>query len=386
MLKINKVVAVIILAVAVLTFSFASGCDLLGDAVDTDAVYKEGYDAGYAEGKTDGAATAKLEYQSGYDAGKAAAESGLSVKYNEGYSAGYAAAKSEGKEVTFESVGLEVHFVDVGQGDAIVLRFADGTDMLVDAGSGTSESSAMTTEYINYLKSIDIGVIDYMIVTHAHSDHMNMLDNVLAEFEVKNVYYNGYDEAPTTKFYTTFEEYVAKEAGATVTRFDGDGDTYDLSGESYSVKMYAPGYATFSSDVNYNSPIILVEYAGVKVLLTGDAEEDEEKWFINKVGGESLDIDILKVGHHGSTKGTSNALLSFTTPEFAVISVGETNTYNHPMPFTMNDLFNAGIITYRTNRHGNIVLKVDADGDYGFAVEKKVPVENNLYSYDDKMI
>ena len=236
-----------------------------------------------------------------------------------------------------EASVMEAHFIDVGQGDCILLRFNDGVDMIIDAGSGTARNPAtVTTEMLAYLDSI----------------HLDKLD----------------------------------ETGAEIVQFDADGDVYEIEGEGYTVTIYAPGYARFE-DTNYMSPMIVVEYGGRRMLLTGDAEEEVELWWMETMGGTSYDIDILKVGHHGSQKGTSDAFLEFVDPEYCVIMVGEENgIYKHPDYLTMNDLFNAGVVTYRTNRHGNIVLFLDGNGEFGFAVEQEVPVDNNKNGINDRMI
>lgn len=289
--------------------------------------------------------------------------------------------------VEIDEIKMEVHFIDVGQGDAIVVRFSDGKDIIVDAGSGASRNAptAIKTQFLEYLESINIDKFDYMFATHHHSDHMNLLDDVLDAYSVTNIYYNGYEEKPETQYFADFEAKVAAE-NAEVVSFDADGDTYVIQGEGYTFTVYAPGYGAFPEDTNYMSPFILVECAGKRVLLTGDSEEETETWFYQKLGSETPDIDVLKVGHHGSAKGTSTAFLDKVKPEFAVISVGEKNSYNHPTPATMNDLFNYGIVTYRTNRHGNIIMYVDADGDFAFGVDNEVPVENNKNLINDRMI
>ena len=285
--------------------------------------------------------------------------------------------------VVLSNIQFEAHFIDVGQGDAIVLRFSDGNDWIIDAGSGTSEKSAITTEYINYLTSIGITEIDYMVATHLHSDHMNMMDNVLDSFVVKNVYYNAEDS--TTAYFNDFKDKLSAETGVNVVQFDADGDTYSFSGANYSITIYAPGHDRFE-DTNYMSPMVMVEVEGVQMLFTGDNEEDVEKWFMETYAEEDKDIDILKVGHHGSAKGTTTEFLQYFTPEFAVISVGMENGYNHPTANAMDRLYRENVITYRTNRQGNIVLYVDENGQYAFDVEYDFPAENNKNGENDKLL
>ena len=285
--------------------------------------------------------------------------------------------------VVLSNIQFEAHFVDVGQGDAIVLRFSDGNDWIIDAGSGTREKSATTTEYISYLTSIGITEIDYVVATHAHSDHMNMMDNVLDNFVVKNVYYNA--EESGAAYFEDFKDNLSAEAGVNVVKFDADGDNYSFTGDNYSIKIYAPGHDRFE-DTNYMSPMIMVEVEGVQMLFTGDNEDTVESWFMETYAEEDKDIDVLKVGHHGSAKGTTTEFLQYFNPEFAVISVGMENGYNHPTGNAMDRLYMESVITYRTNRQGNIVLYVDENGQYAFDVEYEFPAENNRDGANDRML
>ena len=127
---------------------------------------------------------------------------------------------------------------------------------------------------------------------------------------------------------------------------------------------------------NGMSPIIIVETASRTLLFTGDATTETEEWFMDTYA-EELDVDFIKIGHHGSTSSTSEAFLDLVTPECCVIMCDDGEAYGHPAATVMNRLFDRGIVTYRTNRHGNITLFIDSDGDMAFNVENNVPVENN---------
>lgn len=282
--------------------------------------------------------------------------------------------------VELDDIGLEIFFIDVGQGDSIVIRLPDGKDMIIDAGSGTSASAAKIDAYLDYLSLINIDYFDYMLVTHPDADHINMLDDVLNAYSVQNIYLNGI--TADTAAFTALKTYIDAE-GAVVIEFDSDGDVYNISGDGYQIGIYAPGYQRFE-DANSMSPIVTVEYAGRKIVLTGDAHDETEQWFMENA--VNFDCDVLKVGHHGSKSSSSADFLSFIKPEYAVISVGKNNTYGHPMPEIMNRLFDLGTVTYRTDRHGNVVLYVDADGDFAFGVTDAVPVENNRNLVNDRMI
>lgn len=278
---------------------------------------------------------------------------------------------------------LEVHFIDVGQGDAVLIRLPDGKDILIDSGSGTSVSNANRTKHLEYLESMNLGEIDYMIVTHPDSDHINMLSSILMAYEVKNIYYNNINGVHS-QTYTRFLD-DAENEGATLFAIDDDGDIWTIDGGSYGYKLtvIAPGHERFE-DTNAMSVICLLEYGGVEALFMGDATSESEQWYMDNF--DEPDIEILKVGHHGSPTSSSLAFLQSVDPEYAVISAGKGNSYKHPDPEIMTRLFDEGIVTYRTDRHGTVILYIDADGDYGFLPEKDVMTENNTNNILDRKL
>ncbi|MDD4316444.1 MAG: MBL fold metallo-hydrolase [Clostridia bacterium] len=277
---------------------------------------------------------------------------------------------------------LEVHFIDVGQGDAIFIRFPDGKDMLIDCGSGATASQEARDEFSDYLLDLEVGTLDYFIVTHPDSDHVNLSSIVLNYFEVENIYYNDLYDGQTD-IYRSFVD-MSGEEGASLFEIDSDGEHYIIENteENYRMDVYAPGNARFSDD-NSMSVMCLLQYGGRKILFTGDACYDTEEYFLEHFQ-DGLDIDIIKVGHHGSETSSSQGFLDYITPEYAVISVGD--SYGHPSSEVMNRLFDSGTVTYRTNRHGNIVLYVDDSGDFGFLPEKNAPIENNSLLLPEKKL
>jgi len=278
-----------------------------------------------------------------------------------------------GLEVIDIPNALTVYFLNVGQGDSILLRFPDGTDFLIDGGNGSSASQAEIADYLGRLSATGLDDIEYLIATHPDSDHINMLDDVLSTYEVNRIYYNGY--IGNTVTFEKFDEAAKEETygegtPAVRTLFDGDGETYHIDGGSYTVDIYAPGYQRFGSDANAMSPIIIVEYGGRKLVLSGDAEEDTEAWFITATGLTAIDCDIYKVGHHGSRTSSSVAFLDFITCEYAVISCGEDNSYGHPHQETLAKLEARSYLVYRTDQNGTVTAYIDADGDIAFVNEK----------------
>lgn len=301
----------------------------------------------------------------------------------------------------------EVHFIDIGQGDAIFISFPSGETVLIDAGCSTgyyyeNKSGNITTNvskdvrdaYLAYLAALNITSITHMIATHPDADHVNMLALTLKEYVVENIYYNYIEEhSATYDYFLAMAENEVTESNANLMQIGDKTGEWEWAIESeewgYRLDVFAPGNDAFE-DVNSKSIMCLLDYGGVKTLFTGDAHDDEEEWlmelFKEKYSVTSYDIDILKVGHHGSNSSSSVGFLEFFTPEYGVISVGETNGYNHPTPFAMNRLFDAGVVTYRTNRHGNIVLYIDSDGTFGFLPENNVTVDNNKNYIEEKRL
>ena len=266
-----------------------------------------------------------------------------------------------------------------------MVRLPDGKDMLIDAGSGTTASNAVKNKFETYLEDMDIDTLDYLIITHPDSDHVNMAQIALDNYEVKNIYYNDiYSTASNT--YKEFVDLSKVEDGAQLFSIDEDGEYYQIASEewNYQIDIIAPCHSRFS-DRNSMSVFCLLKYGGTEVLFTGDAHTDSEEYLMEYLD-QGVDIDILKVGHHGSDSSTSMEFLEFFDPEYAVISVAQTNAYNHPSPFLMNRLFEYGVVTYRTNRHGDIVLYMDNQENFGFLCGKNVAVENNSKEINEKRL
>ena len=290
-------------------------------------------------------------------------------------------------EILLENVGFEAHFVDVGQGDAILLKFPGNVEVMIDGGTTSSGLADYRTELVGYLNDVvSDDTIEYMIVTHPDTDHYNMLEAVMDAFVVGEVYYNDCNKNTT---YSKFQDRVLEELGDEGTPIDADGETYRiLNTESCSLTVYAPGYDRFNTgdmteydaeESNGMSPFVVVETLNRTLIFTGDATVETEEWFMSAYSG-SLDVDFIKIGHHGSDTSTSQEFLNFVNPEYCVIMCDDGSAYEHPSATVMNRLFDKGVVTYRTNRHGNIVLYIDASGDMAFGVEREVPVENNTVS------
>ncbi len=243
-----------------------------------------------------------------------------------------------------DSSDLEVHFIDVGQGDATLI-LCGGHAMLIDAGDNDKGTLVQS-----YLRSQAVENLDYVIGTHPDADHIGGLDVVLYKFDCETVILPDIDS--DTK---TYEDVLAamSEKDYAVTR-PVVGQTYALGDAEFTI--VAPN-RDYGNDKNDWSVGVLVQNGENRFLFTGDAGEDAEKDML--ANGIDLSADVYKVAHHGSDTGTSEAFLEAVAPDWAVISVGEDNSYGHPDAQVLNELRSAGVSVFRTDEQGTIVAVSD---------------------------
>lgn len=311
---------------------------------------------------------------------------------------------------------LQVHFIDVGQGDCILILFPDGKDMLIDCAN-YNNSSDYRTETLDYIDNyVTDGQLDYLMLTHCDSDHVYFMDEVLEEYQVDNVFMPNVlathskvaaagiaqekldmftdKDTVETACYADFFIAALTEPDCTVTlNVDPDLSTNAIVIEetTYRLTFYCPTQEYYDESnlnsaekKNAISPIGVLEYNDFKIVLTGDSNEINEPTFVDRVGGK-LDCDVLKVGHHGSQTSSTDEFLDCITCEYAVISCNAAgNTFNHPRQATLDRFIDRNMTIYRTDNNGNIVLTVNEN--ISFVVEKEVSQEVNqqgLYGTGD---
>lgn len=316
---------------------------------------------------------------------------------------------------------LMVHFIDVGQGDCILILFPDGKDMLIDCAN-YNNSSDYRTETLDYIGDyVTDGQLDYLMLTHCDSDHVYFMDEVLEEYRVSNVFMPNVlathdevesasiDEAKLDMFtdkdtvetacYADFFVGALTEpdcniylnvdpdenTNAIVITDDGvqDPDAPDTDA-TYRLTFYCPTQEYYDESnlgsaekKNAISPIGILEYNGFRLVLTGDSNEINEPTFVERVGG-NLDCDVLKVGHHGSETSSTEEFLDAIDCEYAVISCNaEGNTFYHPRQTTLDRFVERDMTIYRTDNNGNIVLTVRDESDFEFTCEVQSTQEQN---------
>ena len=240
---------------------------------------------------------------------------------------------------------LEVHFLDVGQGDAALL-LCDGAAMLIDGGNAADSSLVAA-----YLKAHKVTRLDYIVCTHAHEDHVGGLSGAL------NVSSAGTVLSPVQEYDSkAFRDFV------TYTEAQGKTLTPPSPGEGFSlgsarVEVLAP--LRDYEETNNTSIVLKVTHGGVSFLFTGDAERLAEEDMLQ--AGLDLGATVLKVGHHGSSTSTSYPFLREVLPKYGVISAGEGNDYGHPHQEVLSRLRDADVTLYRTDMQGNIIAISDGE-------------------------
>lgn len=248
------------------------------------------------------------------------------------------------KELSTPDSALSVHFIDVGQGDAILAVCGDEA-MLVDGGN-----PGQSDVIYSYLKKQGIDHLKYIICTHPDEDHVGGLAGALNYAKADQAYCSETEH--DSRAFESFLKYLDAQGIPLDIPVSGT----ELTLGEASGKILGP--VTERSGTNNNSIVIKLQLGNVSFLLTGDAEEAEENELITAGGLEST---VLKVGHHGSDHSTSDAFLDAVNPEYAVISCGRYNEYGHPTDALLHRLRNHGAQVYRTDMQGDVICTTDGN-------------------------
>lgn len=237
---------------------------------------------------------------------------------------------------------LTLHFIDVGQGDSILVQLPNNKVMLIDGGPRTAGQVV-----VDYLKKAGITSIDKVVATHAHEDHIGGLIDVLNSFKVEEILDVGYPH--TTKTYETFLTLIDEKDIKYSNPRAGDIISLD---PDVNIIVLNPS-SKLPTNLNNQSIVLQMTYNNISFLLTGDAEKEVEQIIAKDT------VQILKVGHHGSSTSTSSEFLKAINPEIAIISCGENNSYGHPHQETLDKINKAGVKVYRTDKQGSIIVKTN---------------------------
>ncbi|MBQ9899135.1 MAG: MBL fold metallo-hydrolase [Ruminococcus sp.] len=246
---------------------------------------------------------------------------------------------------------LEVHFIDVGQGDCAFIT-CGGEALLIDCGEEDAADSV-----IAYLHRLGVRRLDHVIATHPHSDHMGGMYKVMDIFDVGEaiIPHLADKDVPTARYFEEFLDSCAAE-GVPLTEAEV-GRVITLGAAE--IEMIAPNSPEYD-DLNDYSVSVLIRHGRDSFLLTGDAEETSEAEMVQ--GGRLTHVTVYKAGHHGSYSSSSDELLSVIKPEYAVISCGAGNSYGHPHASALRRIEAYTDRIYRTDECGTIVFQSGGDG------------------------
>lgn len=268
---------------------------------------------------------------------------------------------------------MELHMIDVGQGDAIALRSPRGRWVLVDAGRAWSTGDAGRATVIPYLRRLG-GPLAVFVLTHPHADHIGGAASIVRALKPAEL-----RDAAFVEGSAIYRELLrtTQEVGTRWQRVR-PGERIEIDGMELDFLAPDSAWTVSLRDPNEASTVVRVRYGSVRFLLTGDAEAGEEGWLLKRDPG-ALDVDVLKVGHHGSATSSTAEFLDAVTPRLALVSVGAGNTYRHPSAEVMARLVGQGAMVLRTDQLGSVVVRTD--GDYieveaagvGWAVARPLP-------------
>lgn len=251
---------------------------------------------------------------------------------------------------------VEIHVIDVGQGDAIGIRSPAGRWLLVDAGVATRSYDAGEARVVPYLARRGVSRLEGLILTHADADHMGGASSVMAALRPRWV---GDPGAVVSKDWYLELLRSAAETGMPWVAL-GRGVELSLDGMNVAF-LYPDGPGMHFEDANDGSLVLRVEYGAFSALLTGDAPAAVEEALVKR-HGSALEAEVLKAGHHGSATSTTSDLISATGARDALISAGRGNRYGHPHASVLGRLRDRGVRIHRTDTGGTLVVKGTADG------------------------
>jgi len=307
-------------------------------------------------------------------------------------------------QLTDKTGVCRIHFIDVGQGDCMLIELPDGKIMVIDAGDSSAKVEVAIRDY---LQELGVDQIEYLLATHQDADHIGNMDVVFDNYDVLKVFRpyvlsthekasnlpQGFNQGKTasnggkvstTATYYNFLQMIVDE-GSEWEFFNKDSHITGSVNINEVPTEYVFDFLTPTASINdiaYTnandySPIVLFSYCGVDILFTGDAEEEVMHEYLNTYGSQ-YDIEILKVGHHGSYTSTNDEYIKALKPEYSVIQVGLGNSYAHPRQEIVDLLHQNSSTILRNDRLGDITLTICPDGTFFFETELRADYQSAL--------
>ncbi len=275
------------------------------------------------------------------------------------------------ESVVVKETDIQIHFVAVGQADCTVIELPDNKILMID--TGTSSSFPSLRNYLNtnvFDNPIYDNTIHYLILTHTDADHVGGGLGVLTTYNIETVYRPNETVPSTSQTWTNTAQAIEQYAKTIIyTSKNTPSITYDDPKgviKDYDFSFYGPIKTSYSDNNDY-SPVMIFTIGTKTFMFTGDASSEIEQEVLNYYADKAfMDIDVLKVGHHGSKYSSCNEFLQATTPKFAIISCGAGNSYGHPHEDALNRLMGIGAKILRTDTQGSILAFITDNGELNF--------------------
>lgn len=239
---------------------------------------------------------------------------------------------------------MKVHFINVGQGDSILIQSPNGKNMLVDGGSKSAGPAV-----VKFLKDKKVSKLDFVVATHPDADHIGGLIDVLKTFSVGNFVDSG--QVHSTQTYLELLKLIDSKQIKYIVPKAGDKLALDTA-----VSTTVLNAAEKGDDNNEASIVLQLKYIGMTFLLTGDADVKQEKEIMAKY---NVRATVLKAGHHGSNTSSSSAFINAVKPKETILSYAKQNSYGHPHKDVVANLKKVGSKIYSTAEAGNITITTD---------------------------
>lgn len=247
---------------------------------------------------------------------------------------------------------LNAYFISVGQGDSEYIELPNGKNVLIDGGPNP------TTSLAQFLSNHNVTHINYVVLTHPHSDHFDGLIYVFNHISVDNFYDTREDNTGSSTVKKLREK--VQSLGVNVS-YPAEGDYLDWDPGEVQVRVLnscsQDGASNSGAVLNDCSIVLKVTYENTSILYTGDMQSDQEARLVSAYGSQ-LQSDVLKVGHHGSNTATSMEFLNAVKPRYAYIELGKNNKFGFPAPVTLSDLQAVGATVYRTDTDGTLEFRI----------------------------
>lgn len=281
---------------------------------------------------------------------------------------------------------LQVTFVNVGQGDGIFIQFPDGKTMIMDMGKAKKggQKGYYENNLVPLLASAGVTQLDYVFITHTDLDHVSEINNIINDYEIKRFCVPKTEGNPSDTWGNVVTAYSNEKYNNDGTIVDAaityNVGKWNIEGDGWIMKCFSydeADYPTIKDGtdgkvLNSVSPLCVLQYGGRTIVLSGDANEKNEKYFLDKGYLNDIDCDVYKLPHHGADNTTAQQVFNAIDPEYCVISVGE-NSHGHPTQEVLDlmtayaDLkldndYNGIEQVYRTDQDGNVIVQVGENG------------------------